>query len=157
MNTPIKRHISLQPLSRDHHQALLLCWKIKKGLAANIDPERIKKYVDWFYSEHIIPHFEAEEKFIFPILSEDHELIKQALEEHKRLKSYFEASSDLTTAFRNIETELEKHIRFEERVLFNEIQSSATAEQLQLFADAHKEGIFCENYEDEFWVTENGK
>ncbi|CDF79955.1 hypothetical protein BN863_22430 [Formosa agariphila KMM 3901] len=29
---PLKRHKSLQPLSRDHHHGLLLAWKIRADL-----------------------------------------------------------------------------------------------------------------------------
>lgn len=152
MSQPIKRHIALQPLSRDHHLGLLLCWKISKGFAANIDPARMKKYADWFYQNHLIPHFADEEKYIFPILGDEHELIKKALAEHRRLRRLFEDDSDVIKSLRYIEEELEQHIRFEERILFNEIQSVATPEQLQIYADIHKEENFCENEEDAFWL-----
>ena len=33
---PIKRSEYLKPLSRDHHQGLLLCWKIRTGLKKGI-------------------------------------------------------------------------------------------------------------------------
>jgi len=39
---PIKRSIALQPLSREHHHGLLLCWKIRTGLKKGIDIDRIK-------------------------------------------------------------------------------------------------------------------
>ena len=62
MPDPIKRHISLQPLSRQHHDGLLLRWKLKKGLQKEIKLERLKAYVDWFWSSHLKSHFEFEEK-----------------------------------------------------------------------------------------------
>jgi len=37
MTTPIKRHNSLQPLSRDHHDGLLLKWKINKGISKGVE------------------------------------------------------------------------------------------------------------------------
>ena len=36
-NKPIKRHKAIQPLSREHHQGLLLCWKIGKGFEKGIE------------------------------------------------------------------------------------------------------------------------
>ncbi len=42
---PQKRHIALQPLSREHHQGLLLSWKIRKGLSRKIEFDRIQNYV----------------------------------------------------------------------------------------------------------------
>jgi len=32
MNQPIKRHVALQPVSREHHYGLLLSWKIRDSL-----------------------------------------------------------------------------------------------------------------------------
>lgn len=42
MSKSIKRTKALQPLSRDHHHGLLLCWKIRQGIKLNVEPERIK-------------------------------------------------------------------------------------------------------------------
>ncbi len=86
---PIKRDKALQGISREHHHGLLLCWKIRSGFAKNISNVRIKKYTDWFYETHLIPHFELEENHIFPILGEQNEMVKKALTEHRRLKHLF--------------------------------------------------------------------
>ena len=32
---------SLQEFSKDHHQALLLCWKIKVGLSKKVEVEKV--------------------------------------------------------------------------------------------------------------------
>jgi len=86
---PLKRHVGLQPLSREHHHGLLLCWKIRTGLKKGIEEERIKKYADWFFKHHLLPHFEAEEKYVFPILDAEDSRIKKALAQHRRLKRLF--------------------------------------------------------------------
>ncbi|MCE9540525.1 MAG: hemerythrin domain-containing protein [Bacteroidetes bacterium] len=147
----IKRNEFLKPLSREHHHGLLLCWKIRIGLKKNVDPERIKKYVDWFYENHLIPHFEIEEESIFPILGNEHELIKRALAEHRRLKRLFESTEEILKSLSLIEEELESHIRFEERILFKEIQSVATVDQLKLLELSHTESKFIDNLTDSFW------
>jgi iron-sulfur cluster repair protein YtfE (RIC family) len=149
-NKPIKRHESLKPLSRDHHQGLLLCWKIRQGFKKNINPERIKRYADWFWENHLVPHFEAEEKHVFPVLEKDNPLIMQALAEHQRLKSLFDQKSEITVSLGLIEKELDNHIRFEERVLFNEIERAATPEQLAEI-ESHHGSESCDDWEDEFW------
>jgi len=153
MNTdkPIQRNKYLKPLSREHHHGLLLCWKIKTGFSKGVATDRIKAYADWFYKFHLIPHFEAEEKYVFPILGNDNELIKQALEEHKLLSVLFSDTSDIKDSLKQIQTELEKHIRFEEKILFNEIQKAASPEQLKEFELHHTEEKFTENLNDEFW------
>ena len=153
MNTdkPIQRSEYLKPLSRDHHHGLLLCWKIKTGFSKGVATDRIKTYADWFYKVYLIPHFEAEEKYVFPILGNDNELIKQAVEEHKLISALFSDISDIEDSLKQIQTELEKHIRFEERILFNEIQNAASLEQLKEFELHHTEVKFTENLNDEFW------
>lgn len=148
---PIKRNIHIQPLSRDHHHSLLLSWKIRKGFSKGIAPERIKKYTDWFFEHHILPHFEIEEAYLYPVLGDKNELVQKALAEHRRLKRLFEDENDLVKSLGLIEEELEQHIRFEERELFNAIQKEATEAELAIMAANHKDEKFQDNIEDEFW------
>ncbi|MCB0536105.1 MAG: hemerythrin domain-containing protein [Bacteroidetes bacterium] len=151
MPNPIKRNEALKSLSRDHHHGLLLCWKIRQGFKLNIEPERIKKYLDWFWISYLKPHFEVEEQYVFPVLGSKNELVKQALAEHRRLKWLFENEDDLSKILSLIEEELEKHIRFEERVLFNVIQSEASSEQLLQIEIDCADKSFYENLSDPFW------
>lgn len=148
---PLKRVKELQELSRDHHHGLLLCWKIRTGFSKNIAPERIKRYADWFYTQHLLPHFELEEEYVFSILKEDNELVKKALSEHRRLRRLFSHKNAIDKNLGLIEEELETHIRFEERVLFPEIQKVASALQLAKIAEIHQEEKFVENEQDVFW------
>lgn len=148
---PIKRDKNIQPLSRDHHHTLLLSWKIRKGFSKGVEPERIKRYSDWFYLNHALPHFEIEEEYLFPVLGDGHEMIQRALAEHRRLKRLFTAAEDLEKNLSLLEEELERHVRFEERELFNEIQRNADERQLAVITEVHKDERFQENSEDEFW------
>ena len=154
---PINRHKALQPFSRDHHHGLLLSWKIRKGLLLGVEPKRIKRYTDWFYSNYLIPHFAAEEEHIFPILGSDHELIKKCLTEHRRLSRLFEDPNEILRNLSRIEEELERHIRFEERVVFQEIQAIATQEQVEVIESAHEALYFEEDNTDPFWQEELDK
>ncbi|UPS91594.1 hemerythrin domain-containing protein [Bizionia sp. M204] len=148
---PLKRHKALQPLSREHHHGLLLSWKIRSGFSKNVSVERMKTYADWFFENHLIPHFELEEAEIFSILDSQNELVKKALADHRRLKRLFAEDSSLDKSLSKIEEELEQHIRFEERILFPEIQKVATEEQLQHIAKIHQPESFEDNITDEFW------
>jgi len=149
--TPLKRSKELQPFSREHHHGLLLCWKIRKGITNGIEKERIKRYADHLYKTNLLPHFEDEERYVFPILGNDHELVKKALAEHRRLIRLFTVEKDVSKALSKIEEELEAHIRFEERVLFPEIQEKASVADLELIAKHHKEIEAGEDWDDEFW------
>lgn len=147
---PVKRHEALKNLSREHHQALLLCWHIKEGLKKKVDPLRIRSYADYVWENHLRKHFEIEEKYFFPILEEDHELIKRAIDEHLKLESLFNSESETLNILQPIEEELEAHIRFEERVLFNLIQEKATETQLaELMLNSSESK--CILWNDEFW------
>lgn len=150
MTTPIKRHEALQPLGREHHTGLLFSWKIREGLKRNADLMRMKNYADWFWNSHLQSHFDLEEKHVFSILPNDNEKKQQALNEHQHIKSLFEVSTPTIDSFSNLEKQLEQHIRFEERVLFNEIQQAASDEQLQAIA-AHHQDTIQDDWADEFW------
>jgi len=148
---PLKRSAHLKSISHDHHQGLLLCWKIREGFKRNVATERIKRYADWFWRTQLVDHFEVEETYIFPVLGNDHELVKRALSEHRRLKRLFEQETDAWRSLNLIEEELDSHIRFEERILFNEVQRVATEPQLAAIAKHHQHAPPCENWDDPFW------
>ena len=152
---PLKRIDELVPLSHDHHHALWLSLKIRTGFKKGIDPSRIKKHTDWFFKTHLIPHFEIEERYIFPILGSDNELVKRALKEHRKLNRLFNAKRDIEKNLVLIEEQLESHVRFEERILFDEIQKIATRSELQKINEIHCSTFSAEEvnekWEDEFW------
>src|SRR5690606_15292284 len=150
-NKPLKRHSVLQPLSREHHYGLQLCWKIRTGFKKEIETLRIRNYVIWFYENHLLPHFMIEEKYIFPILGNDNDLIKRALSEHRKIKRLVLSETELYKRMNSLEEDLETHILFEERILFNEIQSVATNEQLQKIQFYHSDIKFADNLTDVFW------
>lgn len=154
MPKPLKRAKALEEVSRDHHHGLLLSWKIRKGLKNNIAPERMKRYTDWFWRVYLKAHFEIEEKHIFPVLDADNKLIKRATREHRRLTKLFTSTENLDQNLSLIEEELVAHIRFEERVLFQEIQSVATPAQLRIIEESHTDKKF-EEWEDAFWLEQN--
>lgn len=152
MPTPIKRHVSIQPISREHHQDLLLCWKIRQGFAKGISPERMKTYAEWFFEAYLQAHFQAEESHLFPILGSDHELVKKAMTHHRRLTRLFASKDNLVKILNQIEEELEQHVRFEERILFNKIQDVATEEEFDRLHKALHDRPFIDNTEDQFWL-----
>lgn len=149
-NKPIRRHKSLQPISHEHHYSLQLCWKIRIGLKKNVDLKRIEKYALWFYINHLLPHFNLEEEFVFPLLGQDNDLILKAKADHKQIKEMFD--SDPINQLEQIAELLEKHIRFEERILFNEIQLNLNTEQLFKNETLHSKPEFKDNTSDAFWL-----
>lgn len=148
---PIIRAEYLKKLSREHHHGLLLAWKIKTGFSKNVPIDRIKKYTDWFYATHLKPHFQAEEMQVFPILGNDNILIQKAIQEHQQLSNFFNETNNVELALKQITIELVNHIRFEERVLFNQIQAIASPEQIGMIEALHTNERFIDNTTDPFW------
>ena len=114
---------------------------------------RIKSYTNWFYSTQLLPHFEMEEKVIFPLLEPENEMIRKALADHRRLRRLFEDNEDVNRSLSRIEEELEDHIRFEERVLFEEIQRRLSNDALERLVSnpALRSSNLEVGWEDEFW------
>ncbi|MEO5601557.1 MAG: hemerythrin domain-containing protein [Cyclobacteriaceae bacterium] len=151
---PIKRNEFLTPLSLEHHHGLLLCWKIRTGYRNNIEPSRIQSYAYWFYTNYLLAHFEVEEKYVFSILGDGHELVKRALMEHRKLRRLFEGVKLEGKNLGLIEEKLEAHIRFEERVLFNKIQDVASPSELEGMLLRHSDQLQMQHVEewgDKFW------
>ncbi|MEQ8908731.1 MAG: hemerythrin domain-containing protein [Vicingaceae bacterium] len=149
--TPIKRHPALQPLSREHHQGLLLVFKIGKGLERGVAPERIHRYILWFYEQYLKAHFKAEEKYLFTLLEANDEGVQQALEDHHQINSWVMKKEVGEVDLMKFKQLLERHIRFEERQLFNRIQEESSKAELAQLALNLEEEDFCHLYEDEFW------
>ncbi|MEJ7626878.1 MAG: hemerythrin domain-containing protein [Ferruginibacter sp.] len=153
---PIKRSVYLAPLSREHHESLLLGWKIRSGIKKNISSDRILLYCLWFWKNHLQKHFNDEEKGFVQILGSDHTLFLLMVKDHKKIKklltSMAEKKKDNYTGLEEFTDALTTHIRFEERVLFKYIQQTASHEQLEAFAKMHTTHTLPE-WQDEFWVN----
>lgn len=138
----MRRHESLMPLSREHHDGLIAAQLIKKG-AANYkgmptDFKGKSEYIVQFYYQHLIPHFEDEEERLFPLISnienEIDFLIEEIIREHVEIKNYIKAveeNNHTEETLNELGTLLENHIRKEERILFELIQNKLTEDKLQ--------------------------
>lgn len=152
MEIPEKRHHALKPFSNEHNKVLILCSRIEKGLQMAVPPKRIKRYADWLKKDYLDPHFEWERKYVFPILGIRNFRVKRALANHRRLNRLFEETTHLEITLNKIEEELGSYIRFEERILYNEIQKVASSRELQAIEENHRETNFSEEaWEDRFW------
>jgi hemerythrin-like domain-containing protein len=154
---PIKRDPALVQFSRDHHFGLLLVWKIRQGLRANIEPERITNYVKFFFQEDLVHHFAEEESHLFVKLSEDDPMRLRAENEHNEMQellAQLENQPSDISILNKIALTLEKHIRFEERELFNRLQSTMSEKELLdlLNEVPERDPINEEHWDDKFWL-----
>ncbi len=157
---PIKRSKELAPLSREHHDGLLLSWKIRTGLNKQIDTERIAAYVLQFYKINLEYHFQKEENYLFILLNPEDLLRIEAENQHKAIEKYIDKLKEgqidlkILTEFADL---LEQHIRFEERTLFPHIEQQTSIQVLQdagaKIASSNKQ---CElEWDDQFWLKTN--
>lgn len=148
---PIRRSDELIKLSREHHHALLLAWKIRTGIAKGVDAARIEKYVDWFYQNLLKQHMEIEDKFVFTTLEEDNPNRIKAEAQHGELRELFGIKPKSKEVLSQIQELLNQHVRFEERALFNEIQKTGNLNILQNLQNLSKGELFIDNETDPFW------
>jgi len=118
-----RRHESLIPLSHDHHDALLLAWRLRTGDLSRREPELRAGHVSAFFEYRLINHFKVEEELLFPafreVLGVEASLIEVLLSDHQELRVQAAAiktlANDQVNSFCVL---LERHIRTEERQLF---------------------------------------
>jgi len=153
-NKPIKRSKELVPLSKEHHEGLLLGWKIKQGLGNGTNISRIAKYVQWFWENELEQHFRKEEEVLAPHLPADNELVQQMFREHEGLEALININAMIADEdiLQQIADGLNAHIRFEERVLFPFAESFIPASELEAIAQELLKTKEKGRWEDEFWV-----
>jgi hypothetical protein len=123
----MKRSRALKPLSSEHHQALLVSFQLKKGLAGHSESAGAPKDLPGLvalarrFEEQILrPHCRAEEELLGRYLTEAD--MRRLRGEHSELQRLLDAARAgpaeqraLLIAFADL---LERHIRWEERDLF---------------------------------------
>lgn len=153
---PSKRFGALIKFSREHHYGLLLVWKIRQGIKKNIAAERIADYTLFFFEHDLRTHFKEEETALFTKLDNDFPMLKRAIQEHQTINTLIDAiradkkNFHMLNAFANA---LENHIRFEERELFNYLQSNLSETVLIELAEKDNAKVcdVSENWNDKFW------
>ncbi len=137
----MKRHEAIIPLSHDHHQALRFATAMQKNAsptkrALQTLEEKLNDAKRTFEIE-LVPHFTHEEEILFPIargLSDElDKMIDDILEEHRVIKEAFNNAElgNLEENLDRIGQLVEKHVRTEERVLFQKIQEVVPNEKLE--------------------------
>jgi hemerythrin-like domain-containing protein len=155
-NKPIKRNEHIVRLLKDHHATLLFCWKIGMGLKHEVDVDRMLPYVQYFWQQHMQPHFLEEETILFAPVKDD--MVQRALIEHLQILEKIEAlnntEDDTKIELAAVANLIDEHIRFEERELFPHLEQVLTNEQLTLIGKElnEKHGKQKDDFADEFWA-----
>ena len=145
----MKRHASLVPLSRQHHDGLVLAQRLILGRSTAprapwpTDRSRQVDLLIQFFDASLGPHFDAEETYVFPAVVEHvadgAELVGTLIREHDDMRAQIrdlrrDPETRLDERLVGFGDCLREHIRSEERVLFERIQQEMTQTQLDALA-----------------------
>jgi iron-sulfur cluster repair protein YtfE (RIC family) len=129
----MQRHPVLIPLSQEHQRLLFVCRYLKKDAAAYegfpLETNAKLAYIVKVFQEVMVPHIQKEE-YLFEMCTgrnpEIDEIIKELIQEHQQISRMYSAlteNSDMITAMDGLARSLEEHIRKEERVFFERLQT----------------------------------
>ena len=126
----MKRHPSLQPLSRDHNVALVHARRLEREPSAN----RLFEFLQAWDSQ-MDDHFFEEERLLLAHATPDQGA--KLINDHMLIRQYAVAARRGMLALSDIARLgglIHDHVRWEERILFPAIEDTATPEELELIA-----------------------
>jgi hemerythrin-like domain-containing protein len=142
------RDHNLIPLSRQHQHALALCVRLDRAIqAGGLDLETWQAEIQDQFDQEVSVHFAAEEQALFPVARQMAELratVDELRAEHDALRQLFaraaQRSLELSSLADFVER-LARHIRKEERELFEGMQKVMTPAQLSELGAALNEAL----------------
>ena len=155
----MKRDKSLTPFSWQHHDELLSCLLIKKGVQKKADISLLTYFTNIFWKDDLQKHIETEENVLIPfllkhrfegkylnIMKTDNSIIHSVFDRLNKFDhrhKVFEIFADL----------VEQHIRFKERFIFGKVQEILSEKELEELGlklhNIHKKK--CTDYPVKFW------
>ncbi len=140
-HSPIKRHPSLQPLSRHHFHGLVIAQNL---LRVGTDPDGlaimdVQADLAEFWSSGGRDHFREEEEILLPVYSRyaslDRPEVSEMLLEHIRIRSLVDQivtrQVESVAVMHELGALLRDHIRKEERVIFPLIEAALPTDELE--------------------------
>ena len=136
----VKRSRELRPLSSEHHQALLVAFQLKKAIAGHAETAGAPRDLDGlaalarrFEESVFLVHIEAEEELLGHHLSPGD--ARRLKEEHRQLRDLLAEARSARQASRRapllaFADLLERHVRWEERELFQACEASISPADL---------------------------
>ncbi len=148
----MKRDERLVRLSREHHHGLVMALRIRRELPSATDEQAAALYSDLlrFWSAGLLNHFQAENGCLLArVARHDDDGLQQAgrlQREHREMEELVHAMraasgmADRRTALARFGEQLQDHIRWEERELFQWMESTLTNAELDeigTYLEAH--------------------
>jgi len=125
----MKRSPELSPLSHDHHKALAIAQRLRRAEDADVSKTAAAFFDYW--RDHGAHHFRIEEEILLPgwvdgDAAADRALAGRMADEHLEIRiavRRLECGDPSRDALRELGGLLERHVRFEERELFPQIEA----------------------------------
>lgn len=133
----MRRSAALAPLSRDHHDALVIAMTLTRASDATAQSSAIL-FAD-FISEHEARHFALEESLLLPALPPGEQgrlLAERVLADHRYLRDAAEqlrlgSSQPTVEQLHSLGGRLRAHVQLEERELFPYLEQSLDVTTLE--------------------------
>lgn len=155
----MKRNENLKTLSWEHHDGLVVSFRLQQGLNKNTDAIEMAEYILFTWGTVLEHHFWQEEQTISSNLSKSEtatELMNQFTNEHEQIRylvNQIKQDNTNTKYIKEFADVLNKHIRFEERQLFplfeKEMGKARLAEIGKFLKKHHNDS--CEVWQNQFW------
>ncbi len=154
----------LRTLSWEHHDGLVVAFRLQQGINKNADPATMRKYILHVWETALKHHFWQEEKVLPPQLESNdrgRELLHRMSDDHQFFRELIDQlnkknSPDLKQ-IQEFADRLNRHIRFEERDLFPFLEENLAHDRLesigQFLNDNHEKPD--KNWSDAFWETKH--
>jgi len=158
----MRRGEELKPLSWDHHHGLVLAFRLKRGMNKGAADSAMADYVSYAWEKSLRPHFDKEEKYLVDMLEKYSNradlLIRQLKRDHQFFRNLIHKIKlrdiNLRAQLQEFAEALEKHIHFEEREFFPEVEKQVPAKQLKIIGqflhELHQTVDMC--WVPEFWI-----
>jgi hemerythrin-like domain-containing protein len=142
------RDKNLIPLSRQHQHALALCVRIDRAVQyGKVNTDAWQEEIQQIVEQEIAIHFAAEEKELFPAAARFaslKDLVEELRAEHAILRDLFARASTRslqTQELQSLAEKLARHIRKEERQLFEGMQKLMEPQELAALGAALDEAL----------------
>lgn len=146
------RNASLIPLSRQHHNGLVLAVIIERSLRTGVSEHKVEELtrkVMQLAEVELLGHFKLEEEVLFPRVRgvfDSEEIIDKLISQHRQMEKLLlrlpqVTKEDRISLLAEFGRLLSSHIRMEERQVFEEIQNRLSDDDLMVLGKQIGDGV----------------
>ena len=157
----MKRNENLKTLSWEHHDGLVVSFRLQQGLKKNAKSDEMSEYILHIWNSMLEHHFLQEEQTITPNFKKSAkgiEFVNQMMDDHekfRRLIKKIEGDMANPQIIEEFALLLNQHIRFEERQLFPLFEQEVDLKKMQEVGNFLKRNHnpSCEVWPNQFWKS----